>query len=119
MAEEGVGEPLRFTAALSDGRSIFAVRHASAQAPPSLYWRAAECHAGPALSIVSEPLEPPATCKSVPHDRVLVVAPDPSVERNSVVVGEGTSVRVVLGGGGSFKHKKANQHRKTADITYR
>src|SRR3546814_13145805 len=37
MAEEGVEEPLRFTAALSDGRSIYAVRHASDQAPPSLY----------------------------------------------------------------------------------
>src|SRR3546814_3564855 len=32
MAEEGVEEPLRFTAALSDGRSIYAVRHASDQA---------------------------------------------------------------------------------------
>src|SRR3546814_1786512 len=40
MAEEGVREPLRFTAALSDGRSIFAVRHASDQAPPSQIGRA-------------------------------------------------------------------------------
>src|SRR3546814_21013766 len=57
MAEEGVEEPLRFTAALSDGRSIYAVRHASDQAPPSLYWRAA-C-GGAAVSLVSAPLEQP------------------------------------------------------------
>ncbi|MEQ9607350.1 MAG: class II glutamine amidotransferase [Kiloniellaceae bacterium] len=78
MAEEGVGEPLRFTAALSDGRSIYAVRHASDQAPPSLYWRAANC-AGGSISIVSEPLEEPETWQSVPADRVLVVGPDLSV----------------------------------------
>src|SRR3546814_14047186 len=74
MAEEGVEEPLRFTAALSDGRSIYAVRHASDQAPPSLYWRAA-C-GGAAVSIVSEPLEQPETWQSIPTDRVLVVGPD-------------------------------------------
>src|SRR3546814_9211470 len=87
MAEEGVGEPLRFTAALSDGRSIFAVRHASDQAPPSLYWRAAECHAGPAVSIVSEPLEQPETWQSVPPDRVLVVGPDLSVGFTDLEIG--------------------------------
>src|SRR3546814_8712537 len=74
MAEEGVEEPLRFTAALSDGRSIYAVRHASDQAPPSLYWRAT-C-GGAAVSIVSEPLEQPETWQSIPTDRVLVVGPD-------------------------------------------
>jgi glutamine amidotransferase len=78
MAEEGVREPLRFTAALSDGRSIYAVRHASDQAPPSLYWRAATCGDG-SISIVSEPLEQPETWQSVPPDRVLVVGPDLSV----------------------------------------
>src|SRR3546814_151637 len=59
MAEEGVGEPLRFTAALSDGRSIFAVRPPDHQAPPTLYWRAAACHSGPAVSHASAPPTPP------------------------------------------------------------
>lgn len=84
MAQEGVREALRFTAALSDGRSIYAVRHASDQAPPSLYWRAAEGAGGPqggrAVSIVSEPLEQPETWQSVPADRVLVVGPDLTVD---------------------------------------
>ena len=78
MAEAGVTAPLRFTAALSDGRSVYAVRHASDRQPPSLYWRAAGC-AGGSVSIVSEPLEQPETWQSVPADRVLVVGPDLSV----------------------------------------
>ncbi len=79
MAEHGVTEPLRFTAALSDGRSIYAVRHASDQAPPSLYWRESDCGEGRAVSIVSEPLEQPETWEAVPADRVLVVGPDQAV----------------------------------------
>ena len=79
MAEEGVREPLRFTAALSDGRSVYAVRHASDQAPPTLYWRAADCATGRAVSIVSEPLEQPETWQSVPPDRVLAVGSDLTV----------------------------------------
>jgi predicted glutamine amidotransferase len=79
MAEEGVAEPLRFTAALSDGETIYAVRHASDQAPPTLYWRSAECAGKRSVSIVSEPLEQPETWQSVPADRVLVVGPDLAV----------------------------------------
>ena len=79
MAAQGVAEPLRFTAALSDGRSIYAVRHASDQAPPSLYWRQSDCAAGRSVSIVSEPLEQPETWEAVPADRVLVVGPDRAV----------------------------------------
>src|SRR3546814_16261888 len=70
MAEEGVEEPLRFTAALSAGRSIYAVRHAGDQAPPSLYWRSA-C-GGAADSIVSEHLEQPETWPATPTDRARV-----------------------------------------------
>jgi len=80
MEEAGVTDPLRFTAALSDGRSVYAVRHASDQAPPSLYWRQGEDSGeGRAVSIVSEPFEQPETWRSVPPDRALVVGPDLSV----------------------------------------
>ena len=79
MAAHGERAPLRFTAALSDGRSVYAVRHASDLMPPSLYWRAAEVDAGRTVSIVSEPLEPAETWLSVPAERVLVVGPDLSV----------------------------------------
>src|SRR3546814_16805588 len=77
MAEEGVEEPLRFTAALSDGRSIYSVRHASDQAQPSLYWRAA-CGAA-AVHILSHPLEQPETWQSNPPDRAHVVCPAPAL----------------------------------------
>ena len=79
MAEERVREPLRVTAALTDGQTIYAVRHASDQRPPSLYWRASDCGAGTSVSVVSEPLEEPETWQSVPAEQVLVVGPDLSV----------------------------------------
>ncbi|MEO3428705.1 class II glutamine amidotransferase [Pelagibius sp. CAU 1746] len=78
-AEHAVRAPLRFTAALSDGQTVYAVRHASDQAPPSLYWRAADCGGKRSVSVVSEPLEQPETWQSVPADRVLVVGPDLAV----------------------------------------
>lgn len=79
MAEEGVREPLKVTAALTDGQSIYAVRHASDQRPPSLYWRTSDCGAGASVSVVSEPLEQPETWQSVPAEQVLVVGSDLSV----------------------------------------
>lgn len=53
MAEAGIAEPLRFTAALADGRRLIAIRMASDDHAPSLYWR--RCDKG--LSVVSEPLD--------------------------------------------------------------
>lgn len=53
MRADGIVEPLRFTAALADGKRLFAVRMASDMIAPSLYWR--RCERG--LSVVSEPLD--------------------------------------------------------------
>jgi glutamine amidotransferase len=53
MAAANVEEPLRFTAALSNGADVIAVRYASDENPPSLYWR----HDGETTVIVSEPLD--------------------------------------------------------------
>ena len=49
----GVDEALRFTAVFSDGKRIFAVRHASDEKPPSLFWR----EQGGERLVVSEPLD--------------------------------------------------------------
>ena len=53
MAEAGVEQPFRMTCALSDGRTITALRYSSDDHPPSLYWSE---HDGD-LSVVSEPLD--------------------------------------------------------------
>ncbi len=49
----GTSEPLRFTAALANGRDMYAFRYASDDAPPSLYYK--QCVQG--LMVVSEPLD--------------------------------------------------------------
>ncbi len=51
--EAEVSEPFRMTAALSDGRRLYAIRYASDEAPPSLYWNTS----GGNLTVVSEPLD--------------------------------------------------------------
>jgi glutamine amidotransferase len=53
MQEADVGEPLRFTAAFSDGESLFAYRWACDGQPPTLYYREAEGN----LLVVSEPID--------------------------------------------------------------
>jgi predicted glutamine amidotransferase len=53
MADAETGEPLRFTAAVSDGDSLFAFRWACDDKPPSLYFR--EDATG--LVVVSEPID--------------------------------------------------------------
>ena len=53
MAEAGVDEPLRFTAALTDGEALYAFRWACDGQPPSLYVRKAEG----GLTVVSEPID--------------------------------------------------------------
>ena len=53
MSAAGVAEPLRFTAALTDGRDLYAFRWACDGQPPSLYARKGEG----GLTIVSEPID--------------------------------------------------------------
>ncbi len=53
MLAADIEEPLRFTAALANGKKLIAVRMASDAVAPSLYWR--RCERG--LSVVSEPLD--------------------------------------------------------------
>ena len=53
MEEAGIDEPLRFTAAFSDGESLFAYRWACDGQPPTLYYREAEGN----LLVVSEPID--------------------------------------------------------------
>jgi glutamine amidotransferase len=53
MAEAGVSEPLRFTAALTDGADLYAFRWACDGHPPSLYVRKADG----GLTVVSEPID--------------------------------------------------------------
>jgi glutamine amidotransferase len=49
----GVAEPLRFTAAFTDGDDLYAFRWACDGRPPSLYFREAEG----GLTVVSEPID--------------------------------------------------------------
>lgn len=55
MQMAGETEPLKFTAAFSDGRSLFAVRFSTDEAPPTLYTRHCADHGG--TLVVSEPLD--------------------------------------------------------------
>ncbi len=52
MLEHGIGEPLRFSATLTDGENLYAYRWACDAKPPTLYYR--EDARG--LTIVSEPI---------------------------------------------------------------
>jgi glutamine amidotransferase len=75
-AAAGIEEPLRFTAALSDGARIVAVRYASDDKPPSLYWRQDQG----SVVIVSEPLDGEAGSWSrVPADHFLMASADQRV----------------------------------------
>ena len=55
MADIGETEPLKFTAAFSDGRALYAVRFSTDEAPPTLYTR--RCPATQGILVVSEPLD--------------------------------------------------------------
>jgi predicted glutamine amidotransferase len=52
MRRHGIAEPLRFAAALSDGRSLHVFRLSSDATPPSLFMR----RHGDGVTIASEPL---------------------------------------------------------------
>jgi glutamine amidotransferase len=53
MAAADIAEPFRMTAALSDGCSVWAVRYATDETPPSLFF----CSEDEQRLIVSEPLD--------------------------------------------------------------
>lgn len=53
--EKGALPWLRMTAALSDGQNLYAVRHATDEFAPSLYYRWSDTRQG--MAVVSEPLE--------------------------------------------------------------
>lgn len=53
MTAEGIREALRFTAALTNGETVWAFRWASDDKPATLYWREDE----DGLTIVSEPID--------------------------------------------------------------
>jgi glutamine amidotransferase len=56
MNRAGIASPLRFTAAFTDGRTLYAVRYASDGQPPSLYVRSG-LTAGEGTLVASEPLD--------------------------------------------------------------
>ena len=53
MDQAGIGEALRFAAALSDGHSLSVFRWSSDPLAPSVYYR----HTATALIVVSEPID--------------------------------------------------------------
>lgn len=69
MLADGVGEALRFTAALTDGDDLYAFRWSCDDKAPTLYWR----EEGGSLFVVSEPLD---NCRdlwrAMPQGSVLV-----------------------------------------------
>ncbi|HVX92097.1 MAG TPA: class II glutamine amidotransferase [Xanthobacteraceae bacterium] len=69
VRSSGTRDPLRFTAALSDGRDLFAFRYAYESPANTLYYRAA----GDNVLIVSEPLDTDrAHWKAVPPGHMIV-----------------------------------------------
>ena len=73
MRAAGIAEPLRFTTAVTDGRRIYAIRHASDDRPPTLFWRQRD----DGIAVVSEPLDPAGEgWDTVPPEHVLVVERD-------------------------------------------
>jgi glutamine amidotransferase len=77
MDEQGVREPLRLTAAVTDGRALHAFRWSSDDKAPSLYFRPD----GEDLLVVSEPLDADRACwRPVPAGCALVASAEGRVE---------------------------------------
>jgi glutamine amidotransferase len=77
MAEAGIDEPLRFTAALTDGESLWAYRWACDGRPPTLYFRETEGN----LIVVSEPIDDRGRgWREVPKGCTLVARKDGGVK---------------------------------------
>jgi len=84
MREARISEPLRFTAALTDGRDLHAFRWACDGRAPTLYWRESE----QGLLVVSEPLDDThERWNLVPQGRALVARRGRPVEIRPFEVG--------------------------------
>lgn len=69
LGEQAIVEPLRFTAILTNGETLYAIRFATDETPPSLYWRREPDR----ILIVSEPLDNDHGCwHEVPAGQMLV-----------------------------------------------
>lgn len=71
VVASGSTEPLRFTAALANGRDLYAFRYAWNDKPNTLYAR----EAGGDVVIVSEPLDKQANWRPVPPGHLVVARP--------------------------------------------
>lgn len=80
MEAAGIGAALRFTAALTDGETIWAFRWASDNAPPTLYFHQDETR----VIVVSEPIDerreewravPPGSVLTAAHGKAAALAP--------------------------------------------
>lgn len=81
MRAAQVNEPLRLTAALSDGANLHAYRWASDGKPPTLYWK----HDGDTITVVSEPLDDErAHWREVPNGCALSVRADGAITMESL-----------------------------------
>jgi glutamine amidotransferase len=75
MRRAGESEPLRVTAAFSNGRHVFAIRHASDATPETLYVRNRRSSAG--TLVVSEPLDDGREdWQAVPPQSFVTLGPD-------------------------------------------
>lgn len=73
MRTDGVDQALRFTAILADGDKLLAIRWASDDRPPSLYWR----RVATGIAIASEPFgDSGDTWQTVPPGTALTAAQD-------------------------------------------
>lgn len=81
MEAAHVAEPLRLTAAHTDGHVLRAFRWASDEHAPSLYWR----QKGGAFLVVSEPLDDERTCwREVPQGCAIAAFPNGEVRTESL-----------------------------------
>jgi glutamine amidotransferase len=85
MARAGIAEPLRFTAAVTDGSRLWAFRWSSDSHPPTLYYR----RDADGLVVVSEPIDdrveawhavPPNTSLSAGHGEAPTLTPFAPIE---------------------------------------
>ena len=83
MQAAGETAPLRFTAALTDGATIWAFRWASDERPPTLYWR----EDGRGLVVVSEPIDAEGW-HAIPAGHVVQATPGEAVTVRALVVPE-------------------------------
>ena len=85
MLETGVEAPLRFTAALTDGATLWAFRWASDDQPPTLYWR----QDSGGLIVVSEPIDTESqSWHAVPSGHFVLAEPGEAVAVGALVVPE-------------------------------